>query len=100
MQLSEIKTFLRMDESYTEEDTLLESLQTSAIQYAQNATGKQYESDNELYNLLLKILIAHWYENREIVQEGTKIEIPHSITAIMHHIAMCGKYHSVGVEDG
>lgn len=93
MFLSEIKNFLRLDEDFYDDDILLESLRQAASIYVENATGKSYDESNELYNLLIKLLINHWYENREAIREGREYnEVPHTLTALLHHIAMCQEF--------
>lgn len=85
MTLDEIKLYLRVDG--TEDDVLITSLQQAAIRYMQNTTGKAYDSTNELHNLLVKLLVANWYENR-IANVGNNTEVPHSITALMIHLGL------------
>lgn len=86
MTLSDIKLFLRIDTN--DDDSLIETLRLAAIQYIQEATGKQYDDNSELYNLLIKILVVHWYENREAIQDGNRTEAPHTITSLLNHIAL------------
>lgn len=75
MKLEEIKIFLRVDEE--EDDELISSLHLAAESYIENATGivKEMIIDREqllsLYNLTLKILITHWYENRSVEITGS-----------------------------
>nr|DAF15138.1 MAG TPA: tail connector protein [Caudoviricetes sp.] len=40
------------------------------------------------------MLVAHWYENRTIysAKPGAINDIPHSVTALLIHIAQCGAY--------
>lgn len=92
MTLKEIKDYLRIDSDITYDDTLIEALHLAAIQYIQEATGKTYDDSNELYKLLVKILITHWYENREAVQEAGRAEVPYSITALLNHIALASAH--------
>ncbi|MGL5271850.1 MAG: head-tail connector protein [Selenomonadaceae bacterium] len=87
MKLEDIKLYLRVDGA--DEDALISSLQTAAIQYLQETTGKTYDAANELQNMLIKLLVAHWYENR-VANDGGSTEVPHSITALMIHISLTG----------
>ncbi|HDK7165937.1 TPA: phage gp6-like head-tail connector protein [Clostridium botulinum] len=73
MQLDELKEYLRVEGE--DEDTTLSSLLLAAKSYIKNGTGLEEDmikSDEikELYNLCLKILISHWYENRVIETTG------------------------------
>jgi len=87
LKIEDIKLYLRVDG--TDEDALIASLQTAAIQYLQDTTGKTYDTANELQNMLIKLLVANWYENR-VANDGGNTEVPHSITALMIHLSLTG----------
>ncbi len=65
--LEEIKNYMRIDEDY--DDSLINSLIESANIYMVNAGVKNFE--NDLYKLAIKMLVLHWYENRDIVLVGS-----------------------------
>ncbi len=65
--LEEIKNYMRIDDNY--DDSLINSLIESANIYLLNAGVKNFE--NDLYKLAIKMLVLHWYENREIVLVGS-----------------------------
>lgn len=90
--LEDAKAYLKVDEDITEEDTLIESLIEAAEQYVEQSTGKQ--NTGGLYDLCVKLLVAHWFENRAAFspKPGTISELPHSVTALMQHIAMASVY--------
>lgn len=68
--LEEVKGYARID--ITEDDQLLQTIITAAVEYLKNATGKEYpETDEngvaikyELEKIYLQLLIAYWYEQR------------------------------------
>lgn len=68
--LQEVKQYARID--IDEDDQLLQTLITAAVEYLKNATGKEYpETDEagktisyELEKIYLQLLIAYWYESR------------------------------------
>lgn len=68
MELEEIKLYLRVDSE--SEDMLLLSLKVAAEEYLTNA-GVIKDYTQELYKLAIKLLISHWYENRDIVLIGS-----------------------------
>lgn len=70
MNLQELKTFLKIDSE--EEDNLINTLQFAAEEYLVNA-GVSKDYNKELYKLAIKILVSHWYENREVEMIGKKI---------------------------
>lgn len=91
MQLSEIKTYLHIVTDV--DDELLQSLQQAAQLYITNTTGKAYDDTNELHKLLCKLLIVCWYEHRDAIDttQGAAV-IPHSVDALLNHIANCQLY--------
>lgn len=68
--LQEVKQYARID--IDDDDQLLQSCITAAVEYLKNATGKEYpETDSEgnkidyvLEKIYLQLLIAYWYERR------------------------------------
>lgn len=78
LTLSEVKEYLRID--INDDDQLLQSLITVAIEYLKNATGKEYpktDQDNyELEKIYLKLLISYWYEQRTpVLMRASKFEV-------------------------
>ena len=107
MTLEEAKLYLRVD--MDDDDTLIQALITAAESYIAQQTGKTkilagadengqpiYEDikESELWKLAVKLLLAHWYENRGVETSGrvTATKISHSVDALVKHIAMCGDY--------
>ena len=68
--LQEIKEYMRIDEDY--EDFLIQTLITSAETYLSNA-GAIVDYENSLYRLAVKLLVLHWYENREVIGDAKKL---------------------------
>lgn len=105
MTLETIKEYLKVDG--TDEDTLITSLLAAAESFIQKTTGKTQVktgidalgvttyasiSTDELYNLCVKIMVAHWYENRA-VQASTQLnDFSFSVQALINHISLCGDY--------
>ncbi len=108
MTLEEAKNYLRVDTD--DDDTLIQALITAAESYIAQQTGKTkilagadengqpiYEDikESELWKLAVKLLLAHWYENRGVETSGGRVvatKISHSVDALVNHIAMCGDY--------
>jgi uncharacterized phage protein (predicted DNA packaging) len=93
MDLKKIKNYMRIDDDLTDDDALIQSLADAAQQYIQNQTGKQYNSD-KLWNVCICLLVAHWYDNRQLnpSKPGSLAEFPHSVTALINHIALSAAY--------
>ena len=70
MDIEEIKLFLRVDG--TDEDLTIAGLQIAAENYIGGA-GVIKDYSNDLYKLAVKLLMAHWYENREVVGKADKL---------------------------
>lgn len=70
--LEEVKEYARID--IDEDDQLLKTFITAAVEYLKNATGKEYPQTDEegktinygLEKIYLQLLIAHWYEKRAL----------------------------------
>jgi len=110
MTLEEAKLYLRVDGD--EEDTLIQSLIDAAETYLARQTGKAEviitHNDPEtglpvwadirtdaLWNLAVKLFLAHWYENRGVEKASSRAniaKISHSVDALVNHISMCGDY--------
>ena len=95
MTLAAIKDYLKIDG--TDEDVLLTSLISAAESFIQQTTGKTLKgtaniSTDELYNLCVKLMVAHWFENRA-VQANTQLnDFSFSVQALINHISLCGDY--------
>lgn len=70
MDLQELKLFLKLDDN--EEDVLIQSLQLAAEEHMSNA-GVIKNYSKELYKLAIKMLVSHWYENREVEMIGKNV---------------------------
>jgi len=65
LTLSEVKQWLRLEESDTAEDALLQSLIDTATEYVRNAVPSGMTLDgNPIAGLLVRVLVADWHENR------------------------------------
>ncbi len=84
MKLDELKLYLRID--HDDEDILLDTILKSAEEYLKNAGC--IVTQGELYSLALKILVSHWYENREVVGKAEKLA--HSLDSIITQLKYCG----------
>ena len=91
MELSELKNYLRVEESMTVDDGLIGGLEESAINYLERQSGKRYKESEPLMKLCVMQIVAHWYDNRQQTATATN-ELPHMITALIRHIAMCNLY--------
>ncbi|OOR14196.1 DNA-packaging protein [Bacillus cereus] len=85
LTLEEAKKYLRADGD--EEDDLITSFVTAAEIYIKNATSKNVDLKSELAKLAARILISHWYENREAV--GKAEQLAFSLQSILVQLQYC-----------
>ncbi|MEW6047933.1 MAG: head-tail connector protein, partial [Bacillota bacterium] len=63
LTLSEVKQWLRLEESDTAEDALLQSLIAAATEYIRNAAPVGFALEgNPIAGLLARVLVADWHE--------------------------------------
>lgn len=87
MQLEELKQYMRIE--HDEDDQMLESFIIGAGEYIENAIGK-VDTAKHLYKMAQTMLVAHWYETREIARIGNNsYDIPHGFNAIMTQLQYC-----------
>lgn len=78
MDIDDLKQYLRIDSDY--DDVLIDSLLIAAEEYlSNNGITKNYEK--QLYKLAVKLLVSHWYENREVLGKGDNLKF--SLNAIL-----------------
>ncbi|CDZ82753.1 head-tail connector protein [Citrobacter koseri] len=89
LKMEEIKLQLRLDEDFTDEDSLLELLGNAVQSRTENflnrklyATEPTDDPDGLVMSddvkLALLMLVTHFYENRSAVTEVEKLELPMS----------------------
>lgn len=84
--LEETKQYLRVDADH--EDTLVKSLIAAAEGYLYNATGTTFNQQQPLAKLLVLILVADWFENRETVGHVTR-RTRDAVQSIMTQLKYC-----------
>lgn len=83
--VDETKKYLRVDGD--DEDTLILSLIKAAEAYLQNSTGNQFDATNPLAKLFCWVLIADWFENRELtgkVSDKTRPIVESMLAQLKH----------------
>lgn len=87
MPLDELKEYLRIDSA--DEDMLLSTLVTAAEDFLKNA-GVIQDYTNDLYKLAVKLLVSHWYENRQVEQHGRYVaKLSFSLDTIITQLKYC-----------
>jgi len=67
--LEEAKNWLRVD--FSDDDALITTLINAAEEYLENTTGTAFDATNHLAKIFCMTLIAHWYENRELIGKAS-----------------------------
>lgn len=93
VSLEAAKQYLKLDADIVEDDELIEGLIEGANEYIEQCTGKRNDN-SKLYDLCIKLLVAHWYENRATFypKPGNLSEMPHAVTALIRHIGLASHY--------
>jgi len=91
IEVTEMKEYLRVDGN--EEDASIESFIQAAESYLLNAgcilVGTN-EAGNNLAKLAVKLLVSHWYENREVEKVGkTVAKTNFSLDSIITQLKYC-----------
>lgn len=84
LTLSEIKMHLRIEEDQITEDGYLEGLEMAARIHTQNILQRDLDVSTtpENVKLAMKLLLAHWYRNRESTGAAL-VELPLAYTALL-----------------
>lgn len=99
LSLDQVKSFLRVETD--EDDNLLTAQMTAAVNYLKGQISKTKVTrsnetkpieDDELFQHAVKLMVAHWYENREIQSGRSLSDVAHTVDAIVQHIEVCGDY--------
>lgn len=85
MNIEDIKQYLRLDDD--SDDLLLDGLIFAAKNYMSNAGVQEKNEENDLYDLCIKLLVSHWYENREVT--GTTNKLAFSLESIIVQLKYC-----------
>lgn len=98
-ELERLKTYARIDG--TDEDALLLSLLAAAESAVRDMTGKAPPGgQDELYDVAVLLLAAHWHENRTPVSETAAAEVPFTLQMLLNHIALSSRYPEGGESPG
>lgn len=85
---ADAKSYLRIDAASPEDAALLQLLIDAAETYLRNATGKQFDSGNRLACLFCLVLVADWYENREMVGKvGERVRF--TVQSLLAQLTYC-----------
>lgn len=89
LDLQDVKEWLRVD--HDEDDSIIESIIKSSIQYLENATGKNFDESNELAKQFCLFLISDWYENRQYMGEKVGEKVRFIIQSILAQLKYGGE---------
>lgn len=88
-----VKNYLRIDDDITCDDEMLQELIDASKAYISRSTGKKFVDNDSVMQMLVKLLVSHWYTNRNAMNGRTNsAEIPHTITTILNHIEISSSY--------
>jgi uncharacterized phage protein (predicted DNA packaging) len=85
LNVNELKKYLRVDED--DDYDLIEDLQLAAEEYLTIAgISKNYEM--KLYALAIKLLVAHWYDNRMIHSNKEQVKLSFGLDEIIMQLKL------------
>lgn len=86
--------FARID--VQDDEGTIAAILTAAESYVRESTGKRRPDggDSSLYDTAVKMLAAHWYDNRTPAGTDTK-EIPYTLSCLISHISLVSSYPEV-----
>lgn len=94
-ELVSVKNYLRIDQDIDSEDEILTELIRAAHSYIARSTGKKFIPDDDLMLTLTKLLVSHWYTNRNPANGRSNAqEYSHSITTLLQHVEVSPVYES------
>lgn len=91
MELERFKIYARID--HADEDALITAMLTAADSAVRDMTGKgPPKAGDELFDMAVLQLAAHWYENRTPVTDTATNEVPFTLQVLLNHIALSSRY--------
>lgn len=84
--LDEAKKYLRQD--LGDDDAEIQRLVNAAEEYLLNATGRLFDQSSETARLLCLVLVAHWYEHRDMVGKVGE-QVSYTVQSMMAQLEHC-----------
>lgn len=91
--IDEAKEWLRIEDDFDKKT--IEMLAQAAETYLYNATGKNFNSDNQLAKLFCLVLITDWYENRELIGQKASDKVRFTIQSILTQLQYGGESNEI-----
>ena len=92
-ELKNLKNYLRIDDDIVCDDEILQELISASKMYISRSTGKKFVNDDSVMQMLVKLLVSHWYTNRNAMNgKQNSVEIPHTISTMLNHIEISSSY--------
>lgn len=88
-RMQRIYTYARLEEFQADPEvsSVVQSLAEAAVEYLANA-GIRYSADSALYELALKGLVAHWYDNRDAISPASNAQTPLGLRTIITQLKL------------
>ena len=92
-ELKNLKNYLRIDDDLTADDEILTELINASKAYISRSTGKKFIESDSVMQMLVKLLVSHWFTNRNAMNgKQNSAEIPHTISTMLNHIEISSSY--------
>jgi uncharacterized phage protein (predicted DNA packaging) len=86
--LDEAKLFCKLDDDYTDEDTMIQALINAAEEHLNNATDAIFDASNPLAKLYVNILTNDFYSSRSAT-ESIKDTTREMLKSIALQLQLC-----------
>ena len=99
VELERFKLYAHVD--HADDDQLILTLIAAADTAVRDMTGKRPPGEtDELFDVAILQLSAHWYENRTPVTDVSVTEVPFTVQMLLSYIAMSSRYPEKEDTDG
>ncbi|ACL19513.1 uncharacterized phage protein (possible DNA packaging) [Desulfitobacterium hafniense DCB-2] len=87
LDLTTVKDFLKIEQDFHEEDSIIQLLIDAAEIYLHNATGIKFDEQNNMAKLFCLILVSDWFDSRQMVgkiSEKVRFTVESMITQLKY----------------
>ncbi|WP_019850631.1 head-tail connector protein [Desulfitobacterium sp. PCE1] len=88
LDLVTVKDFLKVEQDFHDEDNIIQLLINASESYLYNATGIQFDDNYPTARLFCLILVADWYDNRQMVGKISE-KVRYTVESMITQLKYC-----------
>lgn len=88
LDLVTVKDFLKVEQDFYEEDSIIQLLIDAAEIYLYNACGIKFDETNNMAKLFCLILVSDWYDNRQMVGKISE-KVRYTVESMITQLKYC-----------